>query len=272
MPEKLKELKIKVMPSEHKTEDKRIKKIKYELPKIPSNMLFCARAGGGKTSLLYTMLNEGYIVNGKSIFDECIIFLGTLDGVDAFKELPIKNIIVLHEFNANDFETYLEDLKAHQMERIEKKKRPLNTLLVFDDFLGNDLMKSKGGGKGSILEKVMLTSRHELCMSIMFCSQTYKHKSFTTPTIRNNINYYFLGSLARNDVEKIAEEHSGNLTKDEFIELYHDIHSEPYKFMLIDYKKMCFKNGFTDVVHSFHEKEKLKHKVEDSDASTEEEN
>lgn len=272
MPEtKLKELKIKVMPSEIQVADKRLKKIKYDLPKIPSNMLFCARAGGGKTSLLYTMLNEGYVVNGKSIFSEAIFFIGTLDGVEAFKNLPIKNIVVLHEFNAEDFHTYLQDLKEHQMERISKGKHKHHTLLVFDDFIGNDVMKSTPG-KGSILEKVMLQSRHELNMTVMVCSQTYKHKSFTTPTIRNNINYYFLGSLAKNDVLKIAEEHSGDLSKDEFVELYHDIHSEPYKFMLIDYKKMCFKNGFTDVVHSFHEKEKLKHKVEDSDGSTEEEN
>ena len=261
------ELKIKVIPSEEKPQDKRIKKIKYELPKIPSNMFFLGRCGSGKTCALYTLLNEGYIHKGKSIFDEIVVYLGTLDASESFRKLPCKNIIVLHEFDADDFQKYLDDLKAHQMERLDKKKRPLNVCIVFDDFIGNNLMKPGGKGKGSPLERLMLTSRHECNSTVMFCSQGYKHSSFSTPIIRNNINYYFLFTIAKNDLDKVAEEHMGNLTKEEFIELYEEIHKQPYQFMLIDYKKMCFRRGFSEIVHSFHEaegKDKLEHKQDET--------
>ena len=115
------ELQIKTIPSEFHIEDKRIKKIKYELPKIPSNMFFLGRCGSGKSSAVYTMLNEGYIHKGKSIFDEVVVYLGTLDSIETWKSLPCKNILVLTEFNPDDFKEYLDDLKQHQMER-EKRK------------------------------------------------------------------------------------------------------------------------------------------------------
>jgi hypothetical protein len=255
------ELKIKVIPSEEKPPDKRIQKIKYELPKIPSNMFFLGRCGSGKSCCLYSLLNEGYTHNGKSIFDEVVVYLGTLDAAESFKKLPCKNIMVLHEFDADDFRQYLDDLKKYQMERLEKHKRPHNVCIVFDDFIGNELVKSKNG-KPSPLQTLILTSRHECNATVMFCSQTYKHASFTTPTIRNNINYYFLFTIARNDLEKVAEEHSNDLTKDEFMDLYHEIHKQPYQFMIVDYKKMCFRRGFTEVVHSFHEEKKLEHSVD----------
>ena len=253
------ELPVKVIPSEEKPPDKRIKKIKYELPKIPSNMFFLGRCGSGKTCALYSLLNEGYVYKGKSIFDEIVCYLGTLDAAESFKKLPCKNILVLHEFDADDFQKYLDDLKQHQMERLDKKKRPLNVCIVFDDFIGNNLMKSRGG-KSSPLERLMLTSRHECNTTVMFCSQSYKHSSFSTPTIRNNINYYFLFTIAKNDLDKVAEEHMGNITKEDFIALYEEIHKQPYQFMMIDYKNMCFRRGFSDVVHTFHEESnKLQH-------------
>ena len=253
------ELPVKVIPSEEKPPDKRIKKIKYELPKIPSNMFFLGRCGSGKTCALYSLLNEGYVHNGKSIFDEIVIYLGTLDAAESFKKLPCKNILVLHEFDADDFQKYLDDLKKHQMERLDKKKRPLNVCIVFDDFAADRLLKPLRGG-ASPLEKLVLTSRHECNATVMFCSQTFRSKGFATPTIRNNFNYYFLFTIARNDLEKVADEHSADLTKDEFMELYHEIHKQPYQFMMIDLKKMCFRRGFTDIVHHFHEESnKLQH-------------
>ena len=243
---------MKVIPSEEKPQDKRIKLIKYDLPKIPSNIFLLGRCGSGKSSALYTLLNDGYVVKGKSIFDEIVIFLGTLDSVETFKKLPCKNIVVIHEYNVDEFKAYIDDLKQHQMERLEKKKRPLNVCIVFDDFLGNNLVNAKNG-QSSALEKLVITSRHECSATIFFCSQTFKHKSFTNPMVRNNINYYLLFTMARNDIEKVAEEHSNDLTKDEFLEMYREINKKPFQFMMIDYKKMCFRRGFSEIVHSFHE-------------------
>jgi hypothetical protein len=211
--------------------------------------MLLGRCGSGKSSALYTMLNDGYITpKGKSVFHEMIIYLGTMDSVETFKKLPVKNLIVCHEFVAEHFEEYINDLKTHQMERLEKGKPCLNVAIVFDDFVGQGLLKSHGN-KSSPLERLMLTSRHECNATIFFCSQTYKPAA--NPTVRNNINYYMLFQLARSDVEKVAEEHSCFLTKDEFVDIYEFIHETPYTFMMIDYKvgdDKRFREGFNDFI------------------------
>ena len=246
----MEELQIKQIPSEVKPRDKRLDKMKYKdsLPVIPSNIMLLGRCGSGKSSCLYTMLSEGYVTpKGKSVFDEMIIYLGTMDSVDTFKKLPCKNLIVLHEFNPTHFEEYLDDLKVHQMERLDKGKPALNVCIVFDDFVGMGLLQHKNG-KASPLERLMLTSRHECNATVIFCSQTYKNNGLGNPTIRNNVNYYILYNLARKDIEKIAEEHCGAMTPEQFMSMYEETQKVPYQFLMVNYKKPDserFTHGFT---------------------------
>ena len=234
------ELPIEVIPSEVKPKDKRLEKMKYKesLPPHPANICILGRCGSGKSCCLYSMLKTGYVTDkGKSIFDEMVVYLGTLDAVDAFKALPCKNIIILHEFNGDEFEAYLEDLKLHQMERLQERKPLLNVAIIFDDFVGQALLKPGKSGKSSPLERLMLTSRHECHASIFFCSQTYKNNGFSSPTIRNNITHWIIYNMGRAEMEKIAEEHSGPMTKDEFMDWYAKCMRTKHNFIMINYKK-----------------------------------
>jgi len=233
------ELPIYPIPSENKPEDKRIKALNYKyLPKLPANIMVLGRCGSGKSSILYSLLTEGYTYGKKkkSVFDECITYLGSQDSISTFKKLPIKNNIVLEDFVAEDFEEYLDDLRAHQMEKLERGKPPLNTLMIFDDFVGQGLMKHHRG-KASPLERLTLTSRHECNSSLVFCSQVYKNTGFSSPTVRNNITTYIISNMTRPEIEKIAQEHCQDLTPDEFIEVYEEIMKKPYNFMVIDYRR-----------------------------------
>ena len=245
------ELQIKVIPSEIRPPDKRVLSMKHKksLPVIPSNIMLLGRCGSGKSSCLYTLLTEGYVYgkSKKSVFDECIIYLGTQDSLSDFESIPVKNKIILHDFDENDFEEYLEDLKAHQMEKIEKGQPPLNILICFDDFVGQNVIK-RSGGKSSVLERLMLTSRHECNATIIMCSQTYKNNGLANPTIRNNTNYYICYALARNDLEKICDEHCGFYDKNELIDHFLDVYKTPHNFVMINYKvpeDKRYTEGFT---------------------------
>jgi hypothetical protein len=200
--------------------------------------MILGRCGSGKSSILHSLITKGYTYGKgkKSVFDECITYLGTLDAIDTFKKLPIKNNVVLQEFDPDDFEEYLDDLKAHQMEKLGRNKPPLNTLIIFDDFVGQNLMKSNRG-KASPLERLALTSRHECNATIAFNSQAYKNTGFSTTTVRNNITTYVISNMTRPEIEKIAEEHCNDLTPKEFIEVYDKIMKKPYNFMVIDYRR-----------------------------------
>jgi hypothetical protein len=234
------ELKIEVMPAEKKPKDHRLDKINYkDLPKIPANILLLGRCGSGKSSILYTLLTKGYTYGpkNKSLFDEAVFYIGTLDSKHIFEKLPIKNSLVLEEFDPVDFQKYLDDLRTHQLEKLEKNKPPMNTLICFDDFVGNALMK-RLNTKASPLEKLILTSRHEANCSVIFCSQVYRSSGFSTPTVRNNLTTIILAQMSRIELEKISEEFAGDMTKDEFITIYDRIMAKkPYNFMVMDTRR-----------------------------------
>lgn len=235
----MEDLPIKPIPSENKPKDKRFEKLNYKtLPKLPATFMILGRCGSGKSSILYSLITEGYTYgkDKKSVFDEAIVYLGSQDSISAFEQLPIKNLIVLQEFDAEDFESYLDDLKKHQMEKLEKKKAPLNTLIIFDDFVGHNLMK-RHKGKSSPLERLALTSRHEANASLAFLSQVYKNTGFSHPTMRNNTTTYIISQMTRPEIEKIAEEHCQDLTPDEFIAIYEEIMKTPFNFMVVDYRR-----------------------------------
>jgi len=235
-----KELKIEVMPAEKKPKDRRIDKINFkDLPKIPANILLLGRCGSGKSSILYSLLTKGFTYGPKhkSLFDEAVFYIGTLDAKHIFEKLPIKNSLVLEEFDPIDFSNYLDDLRTHQLEKLEKKKPPMNTLICFDDFVGAALMK-RINNKPSPLEKLILTSRHEANSSVIFCSQVYRNSGFSTPTVRNNLTTIILAQMSRIELEKISEEYSGDMTKDEFITIYDRIMAKrPYNFMVMDSRR-----------------------------------
>jgi len=235
-----KELKIEVMPAEKKPKDRRIDKINFkDLPKIPANILLLGRCGSGKSSILYSLLTKGFTYGPKhkSLFDEAVFYIGTLDAKHIFENLPIKNSLVLEEFDPMDFSNYLDDLRTHQLEKLEKKKPPMNTLICFDDFVGAALMK-RINNKPSPLEKLVLTSRHEANATIMFCSQVYRNSGFSNPTVRNNLTTIILAQMSRIELEKISEEYSGDMTKDEFITIYDRIMAKrPYNFMVMDSRR-----------------------------------
>lgn len=234
------ELPIQVIPAENKPLDKRMSQLNYKnLPKLPANIMILGQCGSGKSSILWSLITEGYTYgkSKKSIFDEGIVYLGTQDAVQAFKKLPIKNHIVLHEFDPDDFYNYLEDLKTHQMEKLSRNKSAMNTIIIFDDFCGANLMKRKDN-KGSPLERLSLTSRHECNATIVYCSQAYKNTGFSHPVVRNNINVYILSQMSRVELFKIAEELSGIYTPVEFIQIYDKIMAKkPYSFMVMDTRR-----------------------------------
>ena len=230
------ELPVTTIPSENKPKDKRFKLMKYALPPLPSTFQILGRCGSGKSSILYSLLTQGYTYKGKSLFDEAAIFLGSMDSVETFENLPIKNKAILHEFNPEDFESYVEDLRKHQLERLSKNRRPLNIALIFDDFVGQNLLRHHNG-KASPLERLALTSRHELNASIFLLSQCYKNTGFSSPSMRNNTTTYIIANMTKPEIEKIAEEHCNNYTPDQFVEIYNEMMKTPFNFMVIDYRR-----------------------------------
>jgi hypothetical protein len=243
------DLDYEVCPAENKPQDKRIEKMDAKfLPKLPATFYVLGSCGSGKSSILWTLLTKGYVYGKqkKSIFDEALIYLGTLDAKAAFEKLPIDNLLIMDEYHPQPFEEYQNDLKKHQMERLEKKKSPLNALLVFDDFVGAGLMKKPRPNAPPPVEKLALTSRHECNTSIFFCSQVYKNSGFSAPSVRNNISVFVVSRMSHQELVKIAEELSEMYEPDEWIEHYEmAMAQEPYTFVVLDRRRPINEDRWT---------------------------
>ena len=235
-----KDLPINPIPSEFKPKDKRIDKLRYkELPKLPVTNVILGRVGSGKSSCLYSLLTEGYVYgkNKKSVFDEMIFYIGNQESNGALQKIKCKNKCILHEFDEPTFEEYLENLKAHQLERLEKNKHPLQVAVIFDDMAGVQLLKRQKGKPYSVLERLLLTSRHDAHCSIFFLSQVYKSGGFTTPLCRNNVMCWTIYNMSKPEMEKIAEDHSQQYSPKEFLAIYDKAMEKPYNFITIDYRR-----------------------------------
>lgn len=230
-----------VVPSEDKPHDKRMDKLEAKfLPKLPATFYILGKCGSGKSSILWTLLTRGYVYgkSKKSIFDEAVIYLGTLDAKESFEKLPIKNKLILDEYDPIDFEEYQEDLKQHQMEKLAKNKPPLNTIIIFDDFVGAGLMKKPRPNAPPPIEKLALTSRHEANCTLVFASQVYKNSGFSAPSVRNNITTFVVSAMSRPELMKIAEELSEDYEPDEWIQIYDRIMAKrPYNFVVMDRRR-----------------------------------
>jgi hypothetical protein len=109
----------------------------------------------------------------------------------------------------------------------------LNVAILFDDMIANGISKHSQG-KSSPLEHLILICRH-LNVSIVILTQD--SKTGMTPAMRNNAMYHVLYRVQKNDIEKLAQEHAGDLSTEQFIDMYYKvINSNPYQFLLIDYK------------------------------------
>jgi hypothetical protein len=237
-----KDIFTKAIPSEYKPKDKRFDKMELQyLPKLPATFYILGQCGSGKSSILWNLLTEGYVYgkNKKSVFDECLIYLGTLDSKDTFeKKLQIENKLILDDYSAEDFEEYMDDLKEHQMEKLSKNKAPLNTCLIFDDFVSANLMRKPRPNAKIPIEHLLLTSRHEANCSVFVNSQVYKNVGFSKPSVRNNITTFVISKMGRGELLKIAEELSGDYQPEEW--LYHYdrcIASKPYNFVTYDHRR-----------------------------------
>jgi len=216
-----------------KLREKLLKKMKPEdrmlLPVTPSTLICYGRIGAGKSSVMYSFLKNMF----PKYFDEVIIFCSSADSKDAFEGLPQKSITFLMDYNDEDFNNYIELLKADQIERMAKGKRPLNIFVGADDIVFTQAIGGKG--KPSALERLMMVCRHELNTTCFICVQ---HSKQVNPAMRNNTLYHILCPLQRNDLEKIASEHCNHLTEKQFIDMYNEVMEEKHAFIVIDYKAM----------------------------------
>lgn len=244
-----------MIPSEKRPADKKFEKLPFKdkIARPPFTMAIIAPIGQGKSSLIYTMLNTWY----NKYFDELIVYNGTLDSNQAWLDLPAKEVIVINEWNEKEFFDYIKALEKSQLALIKSGKPPLNVGIVFDDMITDSIFSR---GRSTALDQFIIKIRH-VPASLIMSSQSYK---LISTTARRNMTQIVLLPINQDEVEKVAEEHSGLANKDEFIKMYKSVVTkQPRNYMVIDYRAPVaerFKERFDEVIPYLKDEEKKKKK------------
>jgi hypothetical protein len=198
------------------------------LPITPATVIAYGRIGSGKSSVMYSWLKNMF----PRYYDEVIIFCSSTDSKEPFESLPQDEVVFLTEYDDTDFKEYIEALKENQIERMAMGKPALNVFIGFDDIVFSQAISKRGGA--SMVEKLMMICRHELNATVFICVQ---HSKQVNPAMRNNTLYNVILGVQKNDLAKIAEEHAGHLSTDEFIDVYNAVVlPKKHGFMVVDYK------------------------------------
>jgi len=232
-----------MIPSEARPRDDRFFKLPHAkmIPKPPFTMLICAPIGQGKSSMVYSMLNKWY---GK-YFDELVVYNGTKDSNDAWLNLPPKEVILLNDWDEVDFFEYVRTLEDSQLRRVQDNKPVKNVCIVFDDMVTDRIFSR---GRSTALDQFIIKIRH-IPASIIMTTQSYKLISTTS---RRNMTHLAILPVNEDEINKIAEEHSGLMGKEEFIKMYKQVVTKKERnYLVIDYRDTIpnrFKEKFERVI------------------------
>lgn len=230
--------KVQMMPSEHKPEDKRFAKLKSAkvLFKPPFTLCVDGMIGSGKTSFVYSLL-QAY----PKYWDECVIFCGTRDSNRAWEGLNQRKVIVFNEWDEGAFEQYFKDLEDENERRRAEKEPELRSCVVFDDMIADNISKQ---GRSTSLEKCLLNTRH-YNLTVIILTQSIK---LLSRTMRINMMYYAIFKVNRSELIRVAEDNSGLLTEDQFVEMASEVLKTPYSYLIID-NKATPENRFRDTMN-----------------------
>jgi predicted AAA+ superfamily ATPase len=226
------------------------------LPTHPAILAIVAPRKSGKTTLLVNLLTRKEMF--KNFFHIIHIWSPTLL-LDSKWQVVTKHLPdeCLHmSFNDQEFLQLMnsfDDSEAKHNEKGPKKTKKPNVLFVFDDSASEKGLFSRNFTSPTV--KAAFTGRH-YNISMWIVSQSYKAIS---PGFRNNIFHWVIFDTPNErEGAKMAEELSGPLTSNQFLQLLSEVTREPYQFLYINFesanKQDIFRKGFGPPLSIAHSK------------------
>jgi Poxvirus A32 protein len=212
------------------------------LPQPPFLLLMAAPRYSGKTNLLINMLINEEMYCHK--FDEIFIWSKSFHNDPKWEKIQFpeeyKKTHVFHSYNEAQAQKLFENIQKRS------EKEFVQTLFVFDDMMGDDILKA---GKIQMLDRIAATGRHfDLSAIIIF----QKFKKFS-PTVRENAtNVVVFEQKNSTAIEQLAEEYKGDMSRADFLRIYQIATEEPFSFLHINLQvdqNQRFRKNWTTIIH-----------------------
>ena len=245
------------LPSQKRMSDER--DVRYEhlverfgpngkfLPKLPMAMNCIGRIGSGKTSFVWTLLNNWYA----QYWDVVVIYTGTKDSNEDWRKLDQRTVEVRNHWDVGEFAAWIKEIEEENLERVHDGKVRRRYCVLFDDMIAKNILKPH---TATLLEDVLLNLRH-YNLSVILCSQGYKKLS---KTARINALFFAVFRVHKVEIEGFAKEASMHLTEEQVLAMYDWVMKNPppgvkrpYLFVDVcaDPPENAFRQGMTNVLH-----------------------
>jgi hypothetical protein len=205
------------------------------IPDIPYRILIVGKSMlSGKSNLVDNLLLRQEFYNSYFKGENIYIVSPSLASVEKLNRLvnvidiPSENLF--NEYDEDVLKELYKMIEEDYKEDVENKKRPANSLIVFDDMSYNGDLKKKRHG---IINKIFSNGRH-VNLSVICTSQKY---SDVLTSARENMSGGFFFNMSDNQLEQVEKDHNYNMTKKEFYKMFRDNVKERHDFILIDYTK-----------------------------------
>jgi hypothetical protein len=194
---------------------------------IGNRTIICAKTLSGKSELFkYIYLKE------KNNFNKTFVFSGT-EEVNNFYEKFIDPKCIYNKISIKWFEMLISRLKEISM---NNKKLP-NILIIFDDFGGDDFLRS------NILKDIFTKGRH-LNVSVVVILQYLKS---VPPIIRTNTSFIVCGQVNHASMQIIGDDFlNGNIPRKDFYEMFKN-NTRNYNFFIINNNSVKNPNNLNEV-------------------------
>lgn len=205
------------------------------LPDISFRILIIGKSNlSGKSCLVDNIILRPEFYNNYFKGENIYIVSPSLESDEKLKILVnVKDIPPENLFNEYDEDTLKELYKIIEQdykEDVENKKRPVNSLIIFDDMsYAGDLKKKRHG----IINKIFSNGRH-INLSVIVTAQKY---SDVLTSARENMSGGFFFNMSGRQLEQVEQDHNYNMTKKQFNKMFRDNIKERHDFILIDYTK-----------------------------------
>ena len=220
---------IKPMPLDTEKEDTKIAKLDKRLFGHPFRCVIVGSSGGGKSSFLYSLLNDKKMY--ADFFDKILIWNGSPRYNSQFRKL--KNTEVYNEYDQQEIQDIVNEIRQMQEQRKAEGLRYFRILFVFDDYSSKGLVSRNSI---NIIDDVFCSGRNA-GISIILTSQVYKH--INRNCRMTNVTHLVVMGVNQEMMKEIAEEHQSEFAiPDDIINIYKDIRKKDnYGHLIVDYKR-----------------------------------
>lgn len=208
---------------------------KKDIPSLPFRICAIGKTGCSKSTLLGNLLLRKDFYRNDFSPENIFIFSGSLNGDHKLKtmieQLEIPDSNLFSDYDEDIGNTIYDMLVDNYNQKIEEKKSPENSLIIFDD-LGFSNLQNRNSQKNSFLDRLFSNGRKFLISTITLNQRITQ----LLTSARAQCSALFLWSPTNSDLN-IIEQQFNYVDKKKFIDMVRKNTEKRHDFLVIDFSK-----------------------------------